>query len=113
MDIVRYLLNCIALFSPTPASPIASLGLVEGGGSFLAVRYDAAAVSAFPLIAQSIARQTSVAVVDREGQLQGAISPLTLGLCDERLAVATWRSWVCSHLWNLVQIFHGVFDFGF
>lgn len=87
-DIIRYLLNCIGLFSPTPASPINALNLIDGD-NILAVNYDDPAASALPLISQAaLARQTSVAVVDTDGKLIGEISPFTLNSCDETVAAA-------------------------
>ena len=86
-DIIRYFLNCIGLFCPTPASPINSLNVIDDQNIF-AVHYDDPASVALPLIYQSLIRQTSVAVVDGEGRLIGEISPFTLNSCDEIVAAA-------------------------
>ncbi|XP_062096668.1 CBS domain-containing protein CBSX5-like [Humulus lupulus] len=86
-DIIRYLLNCIGLFSPTPANPINSLNLIDDQ-NILAVHYDDPASAALPLISQSLISQTSVAVIDGEGKLVGEISPSTLNFCDETVAAA-------------------------
>ncbi|PON96079.1 CBS domain containing protein [Trema orientale] len=86
-DIIRYLLNCIGLFSPTPANPINSLSVIDDQNIF-AVHYDDPASAALPLITQSLVRQTSVAVVDAEGKLVGEISPVTLNSCDETVVAA-------------------------
>ncbi|XP_030480767.2 CBS domain-containing protein CBSX5 [Cannabis sativa] len=86
-DLIRYLLNSIGLFSPTPANPINSLNLIDNQ-NVLALNYDDPASSALPLITQSLISQTSVAVIDGEGRLVGEISPSTLNLCDETVAAA-------------------------
>ncbi|PON36786.1 CBS domain containing protein [Parasponia andersonii] len=86
-DIIRYLLNCIGLFSPTPANPISSLNVIDDQNIF-AVHYDDPASAALPLITHSLVRQTSVAVVDGDGKLVGEISPATLNSCDETVVAA-------------------------
>ncbi|XP_050206463.1 CBS domain-containing protein CBSX5-like [Mercurialis annua] len=86
-DLIRYLLNCIGLFSPIPNHSIESLNIIEAE-SILAVCYDEPTTSALPLIAQSLVKQTSVAVVDTEGKLIGEISPYALNYCDESVAAA-------------------------
>lgn len=85
-DVIRFLLNSIALFSPLHALSIDSLGLVTT--DFLAVDYDSPASSAIGPISLSLAHQTSVAVTDPGGALIGEISPLTLACCDETVAAA-------------------------
>lgn len=86
-DIVRYLLNCIGLFCPTPNHTIESLNIIDTKSS-LALCYDEPASSALPLISQSLVKQTSVAIVDNDGKLIGEISPYTLNSCDESVAAA-------------------------
>jgi CBS domain-containing protein len=86
-DIIRYLLNSIGLFSPTPNHTIESLGLIYSE-SFFTVHYDDPASSALPLISQSLIKQTSVAILDTDGKLIGEISPFTLNFCDETVAAA-------------------------
>ncbi|KAJ6979063.1 hypothetical protein NC653_027276 [Populus alba x Populus x berolinensis] len=86
-DIIRYLLNSIGLFSPTPNHTIESLGLIDSE-SFFTVHYDDPASSALPLISQSLVKQTSVAILDTDGKLIGEISPFTLNFCDETVAAA-------------------------
>ncbi|KAH8511896.1 hypothetical protein H0E87_009176 [Populus deltoides] len=84
-DIVRYLLNSIGLFSPTPNHTIESLNIIDTE-SFFTVHYDDPA--ALPLISQSLVKQTSVAILDADGKLIGEISPFTLNFCDETVAAA-------------------------
>ncbi|KAH8493692.1 hypothetical protein Peur_061518 [Populus x canadensis] len=86
-DIIRYLLNSIGLFSPTPNHTIESLGLIDSE-PFFTVHYDDPASSALPLISQSLIKQTSVAILDTDGKLIGEISPFTLNFCDETVAAA-------------------------
>lgn len=86
-DIVRYLLNFINLFAPTPALPINSLGIIDTD-TILAVHYYDPAASALQLIPESNLKQTAVAIVDDGGQLIGEISPLTLSACDLTVAAA-------------------------
>ncbi|CAL1362279.1 unnamed protein product [Linum trigynum] len=86
-DIIRYLLNCIGIFSPLPNRTVESLGIVDKE-SILAVHYDDPASSALPLISQSLIKQTSVAILDSEGKLVGEISPAALNCCDESAAAA-------------------------
>ncbi|KAG6777024.1 hypothetical protein POTOM_016822 [Populus tomentosa] len=83
-DIVRYLLNSIGLFSPTPNHTIESLNIIDTES--FTVHYDDPA--ALPLISQSLVKQTSVAILDADGKLIGEISPFTLNFCDETLAAA-------------------------
>ncbi|KAK4752877.1 hypothetical protein SAY87_021675 [Trapa incisa] len=85
-DVIRFLLNSIAAFSPLPALSIAALGLISS--DFSAVHYDSPAASALTQISLSLARQTSVAVTYAEGALIGEISPFTLACCDESVAAA-------------------------
>ncbi|XP_062161497.1 CBS domain-containing protein CBSX5-like [Alnus glutinosa] len=86
-DLIRYLLNSIALFSPTPINPINTLNVIETG-NILAIQYDDPAFPALPLISQSLLNQTSIAIVDVDGKLIGEISPFTLNSCDESVAAA-------------------------
>ncbi|EOY28290.1 hypothetical protein QUC31_012957 [Theobroma cacao] len=86
-DIIRYLLNSIGLFSPTPVNPINSLNIIDTQ-NILAVHYDDPASLALPFIAQSLEMQTSVAIVDTDGKLIGEISPFTLNSCGEDVAAA-------------------------
>ncbi|XP_022728543.1 CBS domain-containing protein CBSX5-like [Durio zibethinus] len=86
-DIIRYLLNSIGLFCPTPINPINSLNIIDAR-NIMAVHYDDPASLALPFIAQSLEMQTSVAIVDADGKLIGEISPFTLNSCDEDVAAA-------------------------
>ncbi|KAJ4850781.1 hypothetical protein Tsubulata_013832 [Turnera subulata] len=86
-DIVRYLLNSIGLFSPTPNHSIESLNIIDSD-LILAVHYDDPASSALPLIAKSLLTQTSVAILDSEGRIVGEISPPALNSCEEGMAAA-------------------------
>jgi CBS-domain-containing membrane protein len=86
-DLIRYLLNSIALFSPTPINPINTLNVIDTG-NILAIQYDDPAFPALPLISQSLLNQTSIAIVDVDGKLIGEISPFTLNSCDESVAAA-------------------------
>ncbi|GAV74427.1 CBS domain-containing protein [Cephalotus follicularis] len=85
-DIIRYLLNSISIFSPSPIQAINSLNIIDTD-DILAVRYDDPALSALPLLSQSLTRQTSVAIVD-DGKIIGEISPFTINACDETVAAA-------------------------
>ncbi|XVF40527.1 hypothetical protein PTKIN_Ptkin01aG0120700 [Pterospermum kingtungense] len=86
-DIIRYLLNFIGLFSPTPINPINSLNIIDSQ-NILAVHYDDPASLALPFIARALEMQTSIAIVDTDGKLIGEISPFTLNSCDEDVAAA-------------------------
>ncbi|KAJ7968541.1 CBS domain-containing protein CBSX5 [Quillaja saponaria] len=86
-DIIRYLINSIGLFSPTPINPINSLNVVDTN-RFLALHYDDPAYSALSLISEALIHQTSVAIVDLDGKLIGEISPFTLNSCDEAASAA-------------------------
>ncbi|XWS15727.1 hypothetical protein CRYUN_Cryun34aG0026700 [Craigia yunnanensis] len=86
-DIIRYLLNSIGLFCPTPINPINSFNIIDSK-NILAVHYDDPASLALPFIARSLETQTSVAIVDTEDKLIGEISPFTLNSCDEDVAAA-------------------------
>uniref|UniRef100_A0A6N2KEX7 CBS domain-containing protein n=1 Tax=Salix viminalis TaxID=40686 RepID=A0A6N2KEX7_SALVM len=86
-DIIRYLLNSIGVFSPTPNHTIESLDIIDSE-SFFTVHYDDPAYSALPLISQSLIKQTSVAILDTDGKLVGEISPFTLNFCDATVAAA-------------------------
>ncbi|RZC46485.1 hypothetical protein C5167_039433 [Papaver somniferum] len=85
-DVIRYLLNLIGLFSPTPFYSIESLDIIDP--EILAVGYHDPASSAVTAISNALAQQTSVAVVDELGKLLGEISPLTLSNSEETVAAA-------------------------
>ncbi|KAL5977686.1 hypothetical protein ACLOJK_039214 [Asimina triloba] len=85
-DLVRFLLNCIGLFSPLSSRSIDSLGIIRT--DVFAVQYDDHAASALNAIAVAHCQQTSVAVVTPDGKLLGEISPSTLAACDEMVAPA-------------------------
>lgn len=85
-DVIRFLLSSIGLFSPTHGLSIESLGIITT--DLTAVGYHSPASEATVAISQSLAHQTSVAVVDEEGILIGEISPFTLACCDETVAAA-------------------------
>lgn len=85
-DVVRFLLSSIALFSPTAAYSVESLGIISS--EILTVNYHSPASTALGAILTSLADQTSVAVVDDDGILIGEISPFTLAYCDETAAAA-------------------------
>ncbi|KAF2297677.1 hypothetical protein GH714_002171 [Hevea brasiliensis] len=86
-DIIRYLLNCIGLFCPIPNHTLESLNIIDTK-SILALCYDEPASAALPLISESLVKQTSVAIVDKDGKLIGEISPYILNSCDESVAAA-------------------------
>ncbi|KAE8714961.1 hypothetical protein F3Y22_tig00110187pilonHSYRG00326 [Hibiscus syriacus] len=86
-DIVRYLVNSIALLSQTAVNPINSLDIIDAQ-NITTFHYDNPASSALPSIAQSLEIQTSVAIVDGDGKLVGEISPFTLNSCDEDVVAA-------------------------
>lgn len=86
-DVIRFLLNSIALFSPTHSEPINSLGVIDTE-NVLTVNYDDPASSALSLIKESLIHQTSVAIVNPDGQLIGEISPFHLNSCEETVAAA-------------------------
>ncbi|KAK7327904.1 hypothetical protein VNO77_21997 [Canavalia gladiata] len=86
-DVIRYLINSIGVFSPTPASSINTLGLIDKQ-NILAVCYDDPASSALDLLALSLFHQSSVAIVDSQGKFVGEISPCTLNSCDETVVPA-------------------------
>ncbi|XP_071693939.1 CBS domain-containing protein CBSX5-like [Rutidosis leptorrhynchoides] len=85
-DIVRFLLSSIALFSPTAAYSVESLGIINT--DILTVNYHSPALTALGDIITSLADQTSVAVIDDDGNLIGEISPFTLAYNDETAAAA-------------------------
>ena len=85
-DIIRFLLGSIGLFSPLPALSIETLKIISS--DVLAIDYDSPASSAVGAILHSLAKQTSVAIVDSEGIFIGEISPYTLACCDETVAAA-------------------------
>ncbi|KAI4366080.1 hypothetical protein MLD38_022003 [Melastoma candidum] len=85
-DIIRFLLNSIGILYPLPALSIDSLGIITA--ETLMVGYHSPASSALDAIRLSHANQTSVAVVDSDGNLIGEISPHTLACCDETVAAA-------------------------
>ncbi|KAG2245348.1 hypothetical protein Bca52824_092772 [Brassica carinata] len=77
-DIVRFLLGCIAAFSPLPSMSISDLGIINSSHAILAVDYNSSASAVVSAISRALADQTSVAV----------ISPMTLTCCDETAAAA-------------------------
>lgn len=86
-DIIRYFLNSIAVFSAVASLSIDALDVIST--NTLTVDYYSPSISALDSISQSLADQTSVAVVDgTDGTLIGEISPLTLGCCHETVAAA-------------------------
>lgn len=85
-DVIRYLLGSIGLFSPIPALSLDTLGIIST--DVLAVNYHSPASSATQVILDSLANQTSVAVIDDYNNLIGEISPFTLSCCDETVAAA-------------------------
>lgn len=89
-DVFRYLLNSIGVFSPTPASPINTLGVIDTQ-NLLAIDYDDPASSVLELLTVSATNQSSIAIVDPQGKFVGEISPFMLNSCDEALvpAIAT------------------------
>ncbi|CAH8318038.1 unnamed protein product [Eruca vesicaria subsp. sativa] len=92
-DIVRFLLGCIAAFSPLPAMSISDLGIINSSHAVLAVNYNSSPSLVVSAVSRALTDQTSVAVVDNEGDdssmyLIGEISPMTLTCCDETAAAA-------------------------
>lgn len=85
-DVIRFLLSSIGLFSPIPALSIESLGIISP--DVMTIWYHSPASEATAAISQSLAEQSSVAVVDDDGILIGEISPFTLACCDETVAAA-------------------------
>ncbi|KAK3001656.1 hypothetical protein RJ639_021652 [Escallonia herrerae] len=85
-DVIRFLLSSIGLFSTIPALSVQKLGIIST--EFSAVWYHSPASAAAGAISDSLAEQTSVAVVDSDGILVGEISPFTLACCDETVAAA-------------------------
>ncbi|KAI4322917.1 hypothetical protein L6164_022567 [Bauhinia variegata] len=85
-DVIRFLLSSIGLFSPLPNLPIDTLGIISS--DVLAVDYYSPASSAVGAISHSLAKQTSVAIVDGDGIFIGEISPSTLACCDETVVAA-------------------------
>lgn len=86
-DVIRYLFNSISVFFPIPGQPINSLNIIDSD-KVLTVYYDDPASVALPSIAQSILRQTSVAILDNDNKLVGEISPFMLYSCVESVAAA-------------------------
>lgn len=86
-DVIRFLLNCIGIFSPIPALPVDSLNIIDTE-NILAVHYDDPAASVLPFISESLINQTSVAIIDENDRLIGEISPYTLACCDETVTAA-------------------------
>lgn len=86
-DVIRHLLNSISVFSPTPLTPINTLGLIDTKNLF-GLYSDDPASSALELLATSIVHQSSIAVVDDQGKFIGEISPFRLNSCDEAVAPA-------------------------
>ncbi|CAH2077776.1 unnamed protein product [Thlaspi arvense] len=92
-DIIQFLLGTIAVFSPFPAMTISDLGIINSTHAILAVHYNSPASTVVSAISRALADQTSVAVVDYEGDeslmcLIGEISPMILTCCDETAAAA-------------------------
>ncbi|CAJ2659859.1 CBS domain-containing protein CBSX5-like [Trifolium pratense] len=85
-DVIRFLLGSIGLFTPLPACSIDALDIISS--DVLAIDYYSPASSAVEAISKSLAQQTSVAVVDSDGEFIGEISPFTLACCDETVAAA-------------------------
>lgn len=85
-DVIRFLLTSIALFSPTAAYSVESLGIIDS--DILTVNYHSPATTAVGAIMTSLSDQTSVAVIDAAGTLIGEISPFTLAYCDVTTAAA-------------------------
>ncbi|PWA35503.1 CBS domain-containing protein [Artemisia annua] len=85
-DVIRFLLNSINVFSPTPSFTIESLNLINT--DTLTVHYNDPASSALPLITRAHLNQTSIAVVNHDNTLIGEISPFALSCCDETIAAA-------------------------
>lgn len=85
-DVIRFLLSSIGLFSPIPAYSVEELGIITS--EFLAIEYHSPASAALGAISNSLAKQTSVAVIDDDRTLIGEISPFTLAYCDEMVAAA-------------------------
>ncbi|KAL2341912.1 hypothetical protein Fmac_009852 [Flemingia macrophylla] len=86
-DVFRYLLNSIGVFSPMPANPINTLGVIDTHNLF-AVGYDDPASSALDLLALSLIYQSSVAILDPNGKFVAEISPFRLNSCDDALVPA-------------------------
>ncbi|KAK3158561.1 hypothetical protein QOZ80_2AG0138760 [Eleusine coracana subsp. coracana] len=79
-DIVRHLFGSISHFSPVAALTVASLGLIRRLDD--AVRADADALDAIPLLRRAATDNTAVAVVDGEdGALLGELCPGALASC--------------------------------
>ncbi|EOA16781.1 hypothetical protein CARUB_v10005000mg [Capsella rubella] len=92
-DIIQFLLGTIAAFSPLPAMSISDLGIINSTHAILAVDYHSSPSAVISAISNALVDQTSVAVVDGEGDdfltsLIGEISPMTLTCCDETAAAA-------------------------
>lgn len=79
-DIVRHLFGSISHFSSVAALTVASLGLVRRDAVH-AVRADADALDAVPLLRKSISDGTAVAVTDGDDALLGEICPGALASC--------------------------------
>ncbi|GJN26011.1 hypothetical protein PR202_gb13905 [Eleusine coracana subsp. coracana] len=82
LDLVRFFLSSIALFSPTASRSVSDLGLIRPAN--LAVAAADAALSAVPLLRTALATHAAVAVVSGESfphgrQLVGDITPSGLG----------------------------------
>nr|AAW38986.1 At4g27460 [Arabidopsis thaliana] len=92
-DIIQFLLGFIAAFSPLPAMSLSDLGVINSTHTVVAVDYHSSASAVVSAVSNALAVQTSVAVVDGEGDdpftsLIGEISPMTLTCCDETAAAA-------------------------
>lgn len=92
-DIIQFLLGSIAVFSPLPAMTISDLCIINTTHAIVAVDYHSSASTIISAVSRALADQTSVAVVEGEGDdnfmsLIGEISPMTLTCCDETAAAA-------------------------
>jgi len=85
-DVIQFILSRIGLFTPIPNLWVETLGIIRT--DILTVDYHAPASLALDAIARALAEQTSVGVVDEDGNLVGEISPFTLSGCDETVAAA-------------------------
>ncbi|KAM7500809.1 hypothetical protein LguiA_025223 [Lonicera macranthoides] len=93
-DVVRFLLNCIGVFSPLPTLTIESMNIIDS--NIMSVHYNAPASSVLNSISRSHLEQTSIAVIDEANRLIGEISPFTLACCDETVAAAIMTLSACD-----------------
>ncbi|KAL9232425.1 hypothetical protein vseg_007539 [Gypsophila vaccaria] len=85
-DVIQFILSQIGLFTPIVNLSVEALRIIRTG--ILTVDYHAPAIEAREAIAESLAKQTSVGVLDVNGFLVGEISPFTLCGCDETVVAA-------------------------